>query len=50
MEHQSKTMKKQIEALKNQIKGRDNEIDDLVNRTMRINIVVKGIPEGPKED
>ena len=28
----------------------EDEIDELVNRTMRNNIVVKGIPEDPKED
>ena len=41
---------KRIDELQQQLDKQNNDIDELTNRTMRNNIVVRGIPEGAKED
>ena len=51
---QLETLKEQqqnkIDDLQELLTKQNNEIDDLTNRTMRNNIVIKGLPEGAKED
>ena len=42
--------KQQVTNLEEQLKLRDIEIDEIVNRSMRGNVVIKGIPEKENED
>ena len=42
--------KQQVTNLEEQLKLRDAEIDEIVNRSMRGNVVFKGIPEKENED
>ena len=39
-----------VEELSAQLKKQNDELDDLTNRSMRGNIVIRGLPEDPKED
>ena len=40
----------QIRYLENELKQRDSDIDDIVNRSMRCNVIIKGVPEQENED
>lgn len=39
-----------VEELEETLEKQSNELDDMINRSMRGNIVVKGLPESPNED
>ena len=51
-EHRAKVEEQrlEIENLTANLQKQNDELDELANRTMRGNIVVRGLPEDPKED
>ena len=50
LNEQHKQHEEKINELQKQLDKQNNELDELTNRTMRTNIVIRGLPEVAKED